>query len=374
VASIKAKIGLREIAAQPPGPFLVWDTELKGFNVRRQFSDVITYSVIYRALDGRQHWLKIGRHGVWTPTAAREKARSVLRMVDDGKDPAAEKYELRHGATISELLDSYLADQDAHKLNGKKATTKKSDKSRIENHIRPRLGKLRVAAIAQSQIEKFMNDCSPGSARTIIALLSSIFSFAVKRKLRHDNPCTGIVKPKDVKKMRRLSEAEYAQLGTALNGSSSVPNDVFMFLAVSGWRSSEANNLRWSECDLERYIATLGDTKTGQSIRPLSSATIDIIKRQKRSSEYVFALHQERPISNLYPYWQKLELAKDVTQHTLRHSFASLAADMGYSDNIIAGLLGHARSSVTSRYVHLEAALITAADRVADETMRLMKY
>jgi site-specific recombinase XerD len=68
----------------------------------------------------------------------------------------------------------------------------------------------------------------------------------------------------------------------------------------------------------------------------------------------------------------KLGLANEITQHTLRHSFASLSADMGYGDNVIAGMLGHARSSVTSRYVHLEKALIDASDKVAQETLRLM--
>jgi Arm DNA-binding domain/Phage integrase, N-terminal SAM-like domain len=174
VGSRKAKIGLREIAAMPPGPFLMWDTELRGFNVRRQFSDAITYSVIYRSRDGRQHWLKIGRHGIWTPSLAREKARSVLMAVDLGQDPSAERFALRSGATVSELLDDYLADMDAHKLNGKKASTKKSDKSRIETHIRPKLGRSRVAAITQAQIEHFMNNCSPGSAKRIMQLLSAI--------------------------------------------------------------------------------------------------------------------------------------------------------------------------------------------------------
>jgi integrase len=272
---------------------------------------------------------------------------------------------------MAELLDDYLADMDAHKLNGKAASTKKSDKSRIENHIRPRLGKFRVTVITQLQIEDFMNKCSPGSAKTIVQLLSSIFSFAIKKKLRPDNPCKDIVKPKDNRKTRRLSAVEYQQLGTALD-SASVPNDIFLFLAVSGWRSSEARLLKHSELDLERHIATLGDTKTGVSARPLSGAAIEIIRRQWPTSEYVFA-PDEKPVSNLYPYWEKLGLAKEITQHTLRHSFASLAADMGYSDNVISGLLGHSRSSVTSRYVHLEKALIEASDKVAQETLRLMR-
>jgi hypothetical protein len=64
-----------------------------------------------------------------------------------GADPSKDRHELRSGATLAELVDDYLADMDAHKLNGKKASTKKADRSRIENHIRPKLGKYRVATI-----------------------------------------------------------------------------------------------------------------------------------------------------------------------------------------------------------------------------------
>jgi integrase len=66
-------------------------------------------------------------------------------------------------------------------------------------------------------------------------------------------------------------------------------------------------------------------------------------------------------------------MSAEVTPHTLRHSFASLAADLGHSDNTIASLLGHSRGSITSRYMHgSDKALIAAADSVANETRRLM--
>jgi site-specific recombinase XerD len=59
--------------------------------------------------------------------------------------------------------------------------------------------------------------------------------------------------------------------------------------------------------------------------------------------------------------------------HVLRHSFASLAADLGLADSTIAGMIGHMQQSVTSRYLHLDKALISAAEIVANETLRLMK-
>jgi integrase len=148
----------------------------------------------------------------------------------------------------------------------------------------------------------------------------------------------------------------------------------FACRTASGWRSSEARCLRWSEVDLDRQIATLGDTKSGLSVRPLSSAAVEIIKRQKQDgSEYVFAYEHGKLVSNLRPHWLKPGLVKDVTPHSTRHSFASLSADMDYSDNVITGMLDHARSSITSRYIHLEKAQIESVDAVAQETLRLMR-
>jgi integrase len=63
-----------------------------------------------------------------------------------------------------------------------------------------------------------------------------------------------------------------------------------------------------------------------------------------------------------------------VSLHTLRHTFASVAADLGYSELTIAGLLGHRGSSVTARYAHVpDQALISAANHVSGEIERALK-
>jgi len=56
----------------------------------------------------------------------------------------------------------------------------------------------------------------------------------------------------------------------------------------------------------------------------------------------------------------------DVTPHVLRHSFASIANDLGFTEVTIAALVGHAKGSVTSKYIHtLDTALIMAADTIS---------
>jgi integrase len=67
------------------------------------------------------------------------------------------------------------------------------------------------------------------------------------------------------------------------------------------------------------------------------------------------------------------DLPADITPYVLRHSFASLAADLGYNEPTIATLLGHKTLSSTSRHVHsVDAVLLAAADAVANATMKLM--
>jgi integrase len=62
----------------------------------------------------------------------------------------------------------------------------------------------------------------------------------------------------------------------------------------------------------------------------------------------------------------------DVTPHVLRHTFASVAGDLGFSELTIAGLVGHSARGVTQGYVHLDSALVVAADRVSVRIAELL--
>jgi hypothetical protein len=129
-----------------PPRSIIWDTAIVGFNARRQNSNVVTFSVVYRTLEGTQRWQRLGRYGVWTPDQARHEAQRVLRARDLGEDPAGTRMALRTGMTVTQLCDEYSARE-----NGKKPATIRSDNSRIKIHIKPKLGKFRVASVRASR-------------------------------------------------------------------------------------------------------------------------------------------------------------------------------------------------------------------------------
>jgi hypothetical protein len=59
-SSYRVRIGQREIASMEPNTIL-WDREVRGFVARRQHSDIITFSVVYRTREGVQRWQKLER-------------------------------------------------------------------------------------------------------------------------------------------------------------------------------------------------------------------------------------------------------------------------------------------------------------------------
>ena len=228
------KIGLRDIAAMQPNSIL-WDSIIHGLCVRRQRSETLTWSIVYRTRDNRQRWQKLERFPVLTPKIAREEASKILLAVVQGRDPAEEKYALRNSMNVAELCDLYMADAESGKVNGKKTSTLISDRSRVKIHIKPHLGRNKVISLSQEQVEEFMNKLSKGSAKRVIGLLGAMFTFAIKRRIVKINPCTGIDTPSTDKKTRRLSDAEYAQLQKAIDGvANRTSASVIALLAISG--------------------------------------------------------------------------------------------------------------------------------------------
>jgi integrase len=329
----------------------------------------------------------------------------------NGADPAAARKAKRHAESVSELCDLYFADAKAGRVltrrkKQKKASTLLTDESRAERHIKPLLGRRAVSSISRADIESFMHSVAEGKPATkgktgkkrglsivrgrrgaatrTVGLLGAIFTYAVRRGIRIDNPVRGVDRFADGQRLRRLSEDEYSAAGRAIRQATE--GDIWpaaiaaaRFLAVTGWRTGEVTGLRRAEVDLARRTALLGDTKTGQSIRPLSHVACDILREQRAGGDLFFpASKGESSMTGFPKLWNKIaslgELPRDVTPHVLRHSFASLANDLGYSEPTIAVLIGHKGRSITSRYVHsADAVLLAAADAVANRMLELMR-
>jgi integrase len=288
----------------------------------------------------------------------------------------------------------------------KKASTLYVDKGRIARHIVPLLGTKRVRDLTPADINRFIRDVASGktavtektqkkrgksiveggkgTATRTAGLLGGILTFAVSEGIIPTNPSIGVKRPADNHRVRRLSPEEYRQLGKALEAAEAADDAVqgitaIRLLALTGCRSGEILGLKWQEVDKLGNCLRLADSKEGASIRPIGETVFQILDHVDRikSTPYVLtSLSGTGPFGGLTGAWQRAMARSKlvgVTPHTLRHSYASVAGDLGFTEFTIAALLGHSAGSVTSRYVHhLDSVLISAADKVAAAVHKMM--
>jgi integrase len=261
-----------------------------------------------------------------------------------------------------------------------KASTVKAFFSRFKHWIEPRLGSLPINALDREGVEKYMHAVADASstpnATLCVSILGAAFAWGERNGSIKVNPC-GIEKFKLKVRQRVLSEDEWKELGSKLAGERSASAAaVVCFLAHSGWRRNEALGLRFEHVNLKTRIAALPDTKTGASTRYLSKAATAIIAEQRKrvAGDFAFPGPQSGRLAFDGP-WDRIKPALDLTPHTLRHSYATLCAVLGFPEAITAALLGHAKGtgSVTAGYQHVGAEpLLQAADTVSAKIETLL--
>ena len=391
--------------------FTIWCSELKGFGIFVQPSGSRTYFVDYRNRESVRKRMTIGRHGKITAEEARKLAIATLGETVKGRDPAEERVQQRKALTVKELCDRYLTAADKGLILGKGDRPKKAsslyvDRGRINRHIVPLLGKKRVQSLKPADINKFIEDVATGksakvektdkkrgksivkgglgtAARTA-GLLGGILTYAVHQGLLEKNPAHGIRKPADGIKKRRLSDDEYRLLGQILQDRAADEQfkttvQIIRLLALTACRRGEAIHLRRSELDVDASCLRLIDSKEGASVRPVGLPVLDLLAPliAEKNGDFVFKGTVEgKPLVGFPRLWNKLfkETAlADVTPHVLRHSFSSIANDLGFTEATIGALMGHSRGTITGRYIHtVDSLLVMAVDTVAGHIQGLL--
>jgi integrase len=373
----------------------VWDAgdgALKGFGIRMKPSGVASYLVQYRNKEGRTRRLVIGKVGTLAPDEARKLAGDALRTAARGGDPSAERHAVRGAITVADLCDLYLADAKSRI----KASTLAMDRSRIETHVKPLIGRLTVRSLTAADIERMRADITAGktararrgrggivtggsatAARTM-GMLGTILEYArTSLKIIKENPARGVKKPPDRKQRRFLNIREITQLGQTMREAETVGENAtglaaIRLLLLTGLRRMEALALRRECVDGHARCIRFEDTKSGAQLRPIGTEAVRLIEAQPvlDGCRWVFPTsHGDGHFVGLPKVLERVcanARLEGVTLHVLRHSFAATAAEMGFSELTIAGLLGHSVPGITARYAHVpDSALVAAADRVS---------
>ena len=354
-----------------------WDRELPGFGVRVYPSGTKIYVAQSRGPNSIRR-VSLGRHGEITADEARKQAAAAIARIKQGEDPSARP--LKRAPTVADLVERYM---EGHVKVHCNAHTQGIYAGSLRNHILPAFGTMAVTSVGRAEVAAFHYRLreTPRAANRALMVLSKIFSLAEAwgQAPPGGNPCRFVLRYKEGRRERFLTEDEYRRVGQALRELEAEgplqarAAAALRLIMLTGCRVGEVLTLKWSDIDRKSGEFRLRDAKTGARMVPLTPTALQVLAGivRVRRSPWVFAgKRRDRHLSDLRPYWHRVRERADVEDvriHDLRHSFASRALALGLALPMIGRLLGHTDIGSTARYAHLsrEAEKIAVA-RVGD--------
>ncbi len=301
-------------------------------------------------------------------------------------------------------------------------------RSRLDKHLLPRFGALRLNHISVGMIESLRNDLraqeyAPRTINTIVRIAGAVFRAAIRRHQAVSNPVADIEPA--FKATRELVPGEDG----ARDGDSVKPDSVlspsqvrlmldaatpgyyrtlFTMAFVTGMRSGELLALQWGNIEFDAADGSRGKihvertmsrarvdpkepvrprfyppkTEAGTRWITIAPAMVSMLKAWKiqcspSDLDLVFPGDDGQPACRdrilkcgLHPALRRAELLQ-VTFHSLRHSCASAMIAAGAPITEVQHRLGHASPAITLRvYSHFfKDAETGAADRLAEQAL-----
>ena len=221
-------------------------------------------------------------------------------------------------------------------------------------------------------------NCENYSRRTIARRISSLRSF-YKYLLREEyiaqNPFTKVRTPKLDKRLPVfLEEGEIDSLLDLPDDSALGLRDqaVLEMLYATGCRVSELAGMHLADLDLSGLFVLLHGKGNKDRIVPIGntcknaflkyfarSRALLMLKYHVEEHQFVFVNNRGGALTDrsvrriLDKYVQKLALQKNVSPHTIRHTFATHLLEHGADLRAVQELLGHASLSTTQIYTHI---------------------
>ncbi|USK44617.1 tyrosine-type recombinase/integrase [Cytobacillus oceanisediminis] len=294
------------------------------------------------------------------------------------------------------------------------------------------IAKVNIDKVTPRMHQKILNDLDDkGYAKTTIegvqVTANMIFKYAIKEKMRKDNPCTGAVIP--VKKLtvedieNKTIEEEYLERDELFEFLEAVKKhglesdlERFYLLAFSGMRSGELCALKWSDINWEtneiRITKTLYNPdnnmkkyeltppKTPGSIRTfdMDDDIMELLRAHKKKQNKIkLASRLKYPEyhdanfifcrENGYPFIQKniivrmerilkkTSIEKHATPHIFRHTHISMMAEAGIDLPTIMKRVGHDDMKTTMRvYTHVTDKMKkNAAERIKNHFSNILQ-
>jgi integrase len=329
-----------------------------------------------------------------------EAAKALAGLVTESEGDKVD----RSKATVGQLLDRWLVHLER---TGRKPTTIRVAKYKIERRIRPALGLVPLSKLSPDTLDRCYeaweaDGLATATVRSYHALLSSALHQGVRWHWIAKNPAVEATpSSSDGESFKPPTLEEVNRLVAAAEESDPVLATTVALAALTGARRGELVALRWSDIDLDTAHLTIsrsisvvdgvtyeGPTKSHQ-VRHLAldELCIAVLDRRRAFQEKLSEDAASPMVEDPYVLSYQAYSGTPVSGDTISHRFAAVAAKLGISCRfhdlrhfsvttlIAAGVdvrtvstrHGHATATMTlNRYAHALPASDREAANLAD--------
>lgn len=216
-------------------------------------------------------------------------------------------------------------------------------------------------------------DAVPRTKAHYLTVLNSFYRYLIFMDKLDNNSCDGIKSPKLEKKLPTYLTSE--EVDKLLNMRLTKPVDyrnkaMLELIYATGARISEITNLELNQIDYDECVIRVTGKGKKDRIIPFGDTASKALKEyieiyrvfliKNNTCNYVFINKNGSKISRqmvfkiLKSLAKKAGIEKEVSPHTLRHSFATNLLNNGADLRVIQELLGHENLETTEIYSHLQ--------------------
>lgn len=388
---------IRDFATGKTQAFL-WDTEAPGLAVRATPSGAKAY-IFQGKLNGKDLRVTIGDVRAWLldnsdpeRPGARQEARRLQSLVDQGTDPREQKRERiaaseakreearRQGVTVQTAWDAYLEARKGkwsprhladHQQQARGAD---AERRRGKGPLKPgplaALMPLELAALTPAKVASWLEKetkTRPTAAALAYRLLRAFLNWCAEQEEYQGAAKTEAVSTRKVKELvprARVKDdvLQREQLPAWFKAMGELSNPVMraylVGLLLTGARSRELQGLKWADVDFQWGSLRIADkVEEGGRVIPLTPYLASLLAPLPRRSEWVFSsVHGNSKSGRIEDGWfqhsealQKAGLPH-VSLHGLRRSFGTLAEWVECPVGVVAQIQGHKPSATAEKH------------------------
>ncbi|OAB41010.1 integrase [Paenibacillus macquariensis subsp. defensor] len=346
-----------------------------------------------------------------TQKEALARAQSVYNERKLGVDSKKNKK-----TTIKDVADEWLKTYSKGKVKRRSVVQRGVQINNLNNYFK----KKPISKITHRDYQNFLNDLDDQeyAHNTMLGINNTanmIFKYAIKHKIRIDNPTIDAVIPQklttveEIENKDQLIEDKYLNRSELLDFFSTInehgelqDKEIFYLLAFSGFRSGELCALKWTDIDFVSNQIRITKTMDSDNMRnyqlvtPKTTGSIRLVPIDENVM-IILMEHKERQASQMksqrdyfkdyhdkkfvfrnddgYPLnvqhirirMQRIikdtSITKHATPHIFRHTFVSMLAEAEVDLNTIMQRVGHENEKTTLNiYTHVTQKMQKNAD------------